>query len=68
MIHNHEDDLSVSNTTSSLSPFSSDISASLLGSAQALSTSFSAQDSSVTYTAAGERESLCESDAFIDPL
>ena len=68
MIHNNEVDLSVSNSMSSLSPSSSDISASPLGSAQVLSTSFSEQDSSVIYTAAEERESQCESDAFIDPL
>ena len=68
MIHNDEVDLSVSNSTSLLSPFSSDIFASPLGSAQALSTSFSEQDSSVIYMATEERESQCESDAFIDPL
>ena len=63
MIHNDEVDLSVSNSTSLLSPFSSDISASLLGSAQALSTSFSEQDSSIIYMATEERESLMEGEA-----
>jgi len=65
--HKHEDNLTVSSSTSLHSPSSSNVSGSL-GSVQEPSALSSEQDSPVTYMAAGERESQCESDSFIDPL
>jgi len=65
--HKHEDNLTVSSSMSSHSPSSSDVSGSL-GSVQGPSALSSEQDSPVTYMAAGERESQCELDSFIDPI